>query len=166
MLTLLISSFLVQSPYAFEIDRGFVIEPVVGMTVVDKEDRTGYSSGLRLSWLNPDQTDAVFTGELQALYQVVPTGKTYSTPRHRLWVDGLLAFYEFYHPWALRVLGGPSVEFRETSGKSFGLAYRIGGGYYFSSGFGVFMDFGGRAILRKSNTSMPYDLSASAQFIF
>jgi hypothetical protein len=163
--TILWLGLIFVSPYSFEVKNGIATEAVIGTSFLDKQDRTALNAGFRLSYLDPDEKDAVITGEIQMLSQTVFTGSNYDTPRQKFMGDLSVAFYEFYHPYAFRLLLGPCAEWR-TSKLNYGASIRAGLGYYTKEDFSFFADIGGRTILRTAADSMPYDLSFSIQKIF
>lgn len=165
MISFFVALALTSSPYPFEVEHGVATEIVTGTSFLDKADRNSANAGLRMTYLNSDETDAVMTAEVQFLSQTVFTGSNYKTPRYRFVGDTHLAFYEFYHPFAFRLVGGPSAEWR-TSKLSWGLGYRAGLGYYLKASLSVFADFGQHYFWRSSGNTMPNDLSLSLQIIF
>lgn len=147
-----------------EIQRGIVTEPVVGWQMNDIVDHSKLLSGIRLSFLNSDISDAVITGEVSALAATKLTGGQ-KTPDTDYLFDGGILFYEFYHPMASRLALGGSAERRAHTIRP-GLYYRASLGGYVGSRFGIFADLAGRVLFRQSQYSFPIDIGISAQIVF
>ncbi len=154
-----------DSPYPFELNRGWIVEPVIaGYNSLDKEDPASYIGGVRISGLMPDATDAVITMELEYLADVIFTGKG-QTPRTRQKGSVGLVFYEIYNPFALRVAMGFGAE-KKFSRYSPQIYLRGGLGYYFNSYVGLYADYSGRSIFRESKFTFNSELTTALQFIF
>ncbi len=163
------SSFLalLSSPFPFEVGSGLAVEPFIGSSFTDEVDPTSGNGGLRLTWLRPSETDAFVTFELSGEFQALPTAET-NFPKARYVGEGSVVFYEIFNPAAFRLALGGGVEYRRSR-LSPSFAYRIGGGYYFSSRMGIYVDVGGRELSRQKSQGEESSAvwgSLSAQFSF
>lgn len=167
----LLSALLFSSPYPFEIKTGIAVEPTVEVLFKDKTDKTKAVGGVRLSYLNPDVSDALITSEVQILSATSFSDKmtTGGNSEREITTDYFFeagfVFYEIYHPVAFRLAAGGGAELRR--GGSPDIYYRAGLGHYFSKGFGIFGDLGGRWIFRSDEkASSPINVGVSVQLVF
>lgn len=159
-----------ESGFQFEIDRGPLIEVVASSTVTDDEDKSSYGGGLRLSYSFANKKDFFFSFELSGSAQRFELkepslfGRT-AKDQTKYYGLGNIMLYEFYNPMAFRFAAGGGVE-KRLSKYSAVIEYRGGLGYYLNSHLGFYGDIVGRNIFRKSETSIPIELSLSFQQIF
>lgn len=185
MFQIFIPLWLTLSPFPFEIKSGFVLEPFVGASTLDRVDSTSLNLGLRLSWIFSDVRDRCFTLEAQGSYQLIPSTEP-NYPNSRLLPEGAFVFYEFFNPWAFRVAIGGGMERREREPTARGAAdnsvqwsplamYRGGIGFYAAKEMGVWLDVNQRQIFRNRidangdetmARSAPLEFTLSSQWIF
>ncbi len=160
-------SCLLSSPYPYEINSGVAAEPLAGYLINDQIDKDKVLVGVRLSYLNPTESDAIIAPEIQVHSASTVRRSGGDLILHTdYFFEGGIAFYEIYNPLGFRFALGGGAEHRVKT--SFDLYYRVGLGGYFSRYFGIYGDFGGRAIFRtdEEQFSYPIDLSLNAQIIF
>ena len=152
---------IIQNPFPFEVNRGFSIEPLVGYSLLDKNDDSAVAVGARLSYLFTSASDAFFTVEASSEWQRIR--KSNRETNSRLFFDGMIMAYEIYNPWAMRVGGGGGMERRLSQWNPL-INYRLGIGRYFSSRIGVFGDLVGRFV-KRVEWANPLEFSLSLQVI-
>src|SRR5665213_3509921 len=158
MLMSLVTFFLISSPYSYEIKSGAILEPTLGYLFQDNLDNEKVTSGLRLSYIKPDETDAIITAEIQAIAATSirrPANK-FVTNTDYFFETGFV-FYEIYNPVTFRVAVGGGTECRKEA--SADVYYRGGLGRYFAKNFGIFLDVSGRVIFRAEKLSYPVEVN-------
>lgn len=141
------------SPYPFEIKTGVTLEPYAGSALADKHDDVSLASGLRLTYLYFDESDALITGEIQGGVQTVFAND--GNKAFYKWMGtGGITFYELFNPVAIRLTLGGGTEYRKSSFNPEIFA-RLGLGRYFTSRFGAFIDGAYYDIYRKLSQAGP-----------
>lgn len=153
MIVFLVSFFLCSSPYPFEIERGISLEPVVGLSVYDREKPTLPTGGLRLSYFRTDETDAFTTLELSGGFQSLKNKDL------KKWLEMEAQAYEIFNPWVVRVGIGTGLEHRPGDWSPV-LSGRVGLGRFFNSNIGFFLDAIGRMLILKAKFEWPPKLSS------
>ena len=165
MLNLILFLAIVNSPYPFEPGVGFLIEPLIGTSLLDKTDDASLSSGARISYSNWNIGDAFITAEAQIIAHTVFSGAGIETPFTKFTAEQLLVFYEVFNPMAVRVAGGLGLELRKNN-PSPTIYYRAGLGGYFNKDISLFFDIAQRHIIREAKYVAPVEITLSSQIIF
>jgi len=163
MLSFLLSSVLVTSPFQFEAKRGLGLEPVVGINLTDQIDSEAGIGGFRLTYLTPNQKDAFVSPELAGHYVRIFESDS-QRPRTRFYVEPSIVFYEIYNPYTLRVALTGGIERRDSDWRGL-MGIRGGIGRMIVSSFTIWVDFTQRIVFRSTN-SFPLDLTLGTQFVF
>jgi hypothetical protein len=147
---------------SLEVERGFSIETKGTSTFFDTEDSSSIGGGVRLSYIFTNPSDSFISFELDSSFERI----FQKDPKYR-WIAGAnLSANEFYGPFAFRLAFGGLIEARAST-YSPGVQYRFGLGYFWSSKFGNYIDYGNRLIFlsREDIRSSSY-LDLSFVFVF
>jgi len=152
---------IIQTPFPFEVKRGFSVEPLVGYSLLDKNDDSALGAGARVSYLFTSSTDAFVTIEAGSDWQrILKSDRETNT---RVLFEGMVMAYEIYNPWAMRVGGGGGMERRLSQWNPL-INYRLGVGRYLSSRIGIFGDLVGRFV-KRVEWANPLEFTLSFQII-
>ncbi len=142
---------------------GVSLEPVLGILMNDIREPNRAVTGMRLSALTRDFSDATLAGEIEGLAATRWSGS--NSPG----VDYLFQFgpavYEFYQPWSFRVGAGLSTEVSRGDA-SLGFYYRGALGYDLLKRLGLFAEASGLMLFRSDQKTLPVALATTMQFLF